>query len=272
MNTYIATGQQTGGFSYEGKGKMKDVDVERLAEALMAKGLHDYAGRAAELAKRANEARRMNADADHPAQVEDFYDRGKDGYLSEVAQCAAYIRWIERTIATMPAQPPEGRDLDPLTTAIDHMFDLSSDISAEQRLDLIAAIRASGVIVRDALNDARFKLIRPEKATERGRRKEDDPDLRLLIGVAYRLIYPEGQQVASGDRRKLDTIIKMTLALCDTLDLKYDDGRVKQRLNEMYETIGSNLKGNKDTRALKLSDVNPAIFDPDEIPIQGDNN
>lgn len=252
---------------------MKDVDAGRLAHALKVRGVDEFVGRAAELAKRANEARRMNADADHPGQVEDFYgERGRDGYLDEVAQCEAFIRWIERTISTMPAQPPEGRDLDPLTTAIDHMFDLSSDISTEQRLDLIAAIRASGVIVRDALNDARFKLIRPEKASERGRRKKDDPDLRLLIGVAYRLIYPEGQQVASGDRRKLDTIIKITLALCDTLDLKYDDGRVKQRLNEMYDTIGSGLKGSKDTRTLNLSDINPDIFDPDEIAIHGDNN
>lgn len=250
---------------------MMDIDAVRLAQALKARGADEYVGRAAELAKRANEARRMNADADHPAQTEDFYEVDRASYLDEVAQCEAFIRWIERTVATMPAQPPEGRDLDPLTTAIDDMFDLPPDTNAEQRLDLIATIRAAGVSVRDALGDPRFRSIRPEKSTRRGPREKDDADLRLLIGIAYRFIHPEGQQVDLGDRRKLDPVIKMAQALCDALGLEYEHGRVKQRLNEMYKAIGSSLKGSKDTRALKFSDINRGIFDPDEIVAPDDN-
>lgn len=243
---------------------MKDVDDERLAQALKAKGLHDYVWRAAELAKRANEARRMNADAYHPAQVEDFYDaRGRDGYLADVAQGEALIHWIERTMTTMPAQPPEGRSLDPLNAAIDSMFHLPSDLSTAERMDLIEAIRAVRAKIVNALGDPRFKLISPNKP-KKGRPVKDF-DLQLLVAVAYRFIHPEGQHTPFGDQRSIQPIIQLTLALCESLNMNPDEDQVKYRLNIIYKKIESNEKNDKDTRPLALNDINHAIFDPTEF-------
>lgn len=241
-----------------------EVDVDRLTLALMARGLDEYVAQATELAQRANEARRMNADAVHPAQVVDFYEgRDRDKHLEFVAQGEALIGWIGRMVATVPAQPPEGESLDPLVAAIDSMFDLPSPLSAAERLNLIDSIRAAGSKITEALSDPRFKFIRP-KSQRRGPPHKDF-DLQLLVAVAFRYIHPEGQHTAYGDRRSNKPIIQMALAFCEAVGLVHDEDQADYRLGIIHKKIASVNKGDMDTRSLYLSDINPEIFDPAEF-------